>query len=101
MHVTDWIPTLLEAVREGLDETNQGVLSRMGLKALDGVNQWPGLIDPEAEGPRSEVLINIDPRKTSTLNALGQAGLRQGDMKLLLGHPGTEPRHLKYTHDPS
>ena len=86
--MTDWIPTLLEAVRDGLNETSLAAMSRMGLKALDGVNQWPGIADPKAPGPRSEMLINIDPRKTSDLNGLGQAGLRQGDMKLLVGHPG-------------
>ena len=61
----------------------------MGLDTLDGINQWPGLTDPNStQTLRSEVLVNIDPEKTSDFNGLGQAGLIQGDMKLLLGHPG-------------
>ena len=89
MHVTDWIPTLLEAVRPSLNDSSQASISGMGLDTLDGVNQWPGLTDPNSNQTlRSEVLVNIDPEKTSDLNGLGQAGLIQGDMKLLLGHPG-------------
>jgi arylsulfatase A-like enzyme len=67
MHVTDWLPTLIEGVlgRKDLLVSNEIPGSTRQRQGLDGVNQWTellrgggGLSSPLA--PRSETLLNID-----------------------------------------
>ena len=85
VHLVDWLPTLLSAA--GAPPTPDA--------DLDGEDLWPLLTgssreESAAAAPR-EVLINVDtvpdahvpPEKWS-----GYAGIRVGDMKLLLGDPG-------------
>ena len=53
MHVTDWFPTLLSAA--GLAPSKDD---------LDGIDQWPALMDPTTASPRKEMLYNIRPQKS-------------------------------------
>ena len=67
MHVTDWLPTLLDAVRPGLSEANRQKLDFMkrgDLDLIDGVSHWPNFEDPDARDERTEMLYNIDPGST-------------------------------------
>jgi arylsulfatase B len=84
VHLVDWLPTLLSAT---------GAAAPAGAD-LDGEDLWPLLTGSRREEPPStprEILINVDtvpdahvpPEKWS-----GYAGIRVGDMKLLLGDPG-------------
>jgi len=72
-HVTDFLPTIV---------TLAGGNTRRN-RPLDGYDMWPSLAQPATPGPRSELLININP-------ACGKgfvnpnAGLRVGDWKLLV-----------------
>lgn len=75
-HVTDWLPTLYEMAGGNVED----------LGKIDGVSQFKSLVQFE-EGklnqfPRNNFLYNIDPHDDKN------AGLRIGDMKLLVGNPG-------------
>jgi len=74
MHITDWLPTLLDA--SGYDMT------KLGDKPLDGVDMWMAL-KGDLPSKRSEVLLNIDP--------VGwDSAVKIGDYKLHVhGHNGT------------
>ena len=75
IHVTDWLPTIVEGIAGlELDEDKW---------KLDGYNVWP-TITTDSESPRNEILINLDP---PTSRFIGQAALRSGDWKLILGMP--------------
>ena len=85
MHVSDWYPTLLHA-------TGCPVLP--GTQKLDGFDQWKS-ITTYAEGPRTELLHNIDPLKkhgkphvVTGFDTSVHAAIRVGDWKLLTGDPG-------------
>ena len=61
MHVTDWLPTLLEASQD-----SAGNLATMGLGGIDGVSQWKHLLksgrgEQHDISGRTEMLYNIDP----------------------------------------
>ena len=49
MHAVDWLPTLMAAI----GQTN------LATSALDGVNQWPALTNPNLLAPRNEIVYNI------------------------------------------
>jgi arylsulfatase A-like enzyme len=67
-HVTDWFPTLV----------GRTVIHDKGALPLDGVDQWPALIDSTQIAPRNEVLHSID--------TLGKSSaLRVGDWKIITG----------------
>uniref|UniRef100_A0A7S1NFV9 Sulfatase N-terminal domain-containing protein n=1 Tax=Eutreptiella gymnastica TaxID=73025 RepID=A0A7S1NFV9_9EUGL len=76
MHVSDWLPTLAKVA--GADT------SSLGLKPLDGVDMWQALTDKAPSSPRTELLHNVDPFGYPESNA----AVRQGDWKLIVGHPG-------------
>ena len=82
--MSDWLPTLLDAVKPSLDEENRKRLESLDLGDIDGVSQWPILTDPRAPDPRRVMLYNIDPGSEGGENA----ALRVGEMKLILGKPG-------------
>ena len=89
IHVVDWLPTLLSAVKEGLGPKERKVLEKFKLGGIDGVNQWHPL---KNNGPsnRKEFLYNIDPLFCDDGRAnIGNAGIRIGEWKLLVGNPGT------------
>ena len=86
MHQADWVPTLLGAA--GVAKLNDSAKPPM-----DGVDMWPALSDPTAiTGPRTSVLLNVDPTNQMQLNDphgwSGFAGIRVGKYKLVLGDPG-------------
>ncbi|CAG5115309.1 unnamed protein product [Candidula unifasciata] len=95
MHVSDWFPTIAEAV---------GVQINGTLK-LDGQSQWQ-MISKGSLGSRKEILHNIDiwtPLKgkmlyNDTFDTRVRAAIRVGDFKLVTGHPGDDtwypPPHL-------
>ena len=72
-HVTDWIPTLLEAVTP-----NQGLKQTL----FDGVNQWNSLISSDLPEVREELVYNIEEITPS-------AAIRVGSMKLVI-NPNAE-----------
>ena len=53
VHVTDWLPTLVSAAG-GDPDTLLG-------HNIDGVDQWAALRAGKQQGPRTEILYNIDP----------------------------------------
>ncbi|XP_055334651.1 arylsulfatase B-like [Paramacrobiotus metropolitanus] len=63
VHITDWLPTLYEAAGGNLGDLN----------SMDGVSQWQTLLRGLEDGPRTEVLLNINPMN-------GQAGLVYRDV---------------------
>ena len=50
---------------------------------LDGYNVW-STITTNSDSPRKEILINLDPPRKGFI---GQAAMRVGDWKLILGQP--------------
>ena len=75
MHVTDWLPTIVEGIA-GLE------LDKNKWK-LDGYNMWPA-ITTNSEAPRKEILINLDPPRPGFI---GQAAIRVNEWKLITGRP--------------
>ena len=65
MHVTDWLPTIVNLA--------QGKIT----KEIDGFDQWKTL-QGDVESPRKEILLNIDHLVNS------QEGLIVGDWKILI-----------------
>ena len=75
IHVTDWVPTLVEAAGGALGPE----------EGLDGVSQWAALTAsaPLPTPPRSEIVYNINPLCKGGQFGTPKAALRVGDMKLL------------------
>jgi len=82
IHVVDWTPTLLGAVRDSLSIENQAKVDEFLSEERDGVNQWNVFIENEPSR-RSELLYNID----------GNGAIRVGDLKLIRGNPGGKDGH--------
>ena len=96
MHVSDWLPTLLEAVRPSLSGLSRQKLDNFDLGNIDGVSQWPTFWYP-SQNPRTKLLYNIDP---CSGKGDGNAAFRMGDMKIILGNPGCpckQPRDFNTT----
>ena len=74
MHVSDWLPTLLN-----LAGGDAGAVD-----GLDGHDVWPALA-ANGSSPRTELLHNID---TFGRSDFGNAALRVGSLKLIVGSPG-------------
>ena len=73
VHVTDWLPTIV-----GLAG---GSIARN--RPLDGYDQWKAIVGGGDEGPRSELLHNINPAcGLGYVNP--NAALRSGDWKILV-----------------
>ena len=51
MHLTDWLPTLYGLAGGDVDK----------LGNIDGYDMWPTLSKDQEEGPRHELVHNIDP----------------------------------------
>lgn len=73
MHVTDWLPTLINAIGE-----DPNLILSNNVTILDGLNLWPTLISGGSESPRNEILHNID-------DIYGNEAVRYGKWKLLHG----------------
>lgn len=67
MHISDWLPTIYSAA--GLDMKDLG--------AIDGKDMWKS-ISEDAEGPRTDLLYNID-------DVFNYGAIRQGEWKYLYG----------------
>ncbi|XP_019860668.1 PREDICTED: arylsulfatase B-like [Amphimedon queenslandica] len=77
MHITDWYPTIIEGIAGMTLDT----------KGLDGFNMWDTIND-DTPSPRTEILHQLDPPKyDERTQFIGQAALRQGDWKLIIGQP--------------
>ena len=88
MHITDWYPTVVEGMA-GL-KIDEAVASK-----LDGFNMWQALMQDTAS-PRGEILHQLDPpRYDAPRPFMGQAAIRVGSWKLIIGQPncsmGTGP----------
>lgn len=71
-HVTDWTPTLTTLAGGAIAPA----------EGLDGHDLWPALAG-QAPGPRSEVVVNINPLCDGGQFGAPKAALRVGEMKLL------------------
>eukprot|EP00041_Stephanoeca_diplocostata_P016588 m.327599 g.327599 ORF g.327599 m.327599 type:complete len:546 (-) comp20416_c0_seq2:286-1923(-) len=78
VHISDWYPTLM-ALGGGSPET---------LRYLDGFNVWHA-VTTNSSSPRSELLHNIDIFNGLGPHGVGNAAIRVGTLKLLVGAPGT------------
>lgn len=80
-HVTDWLPTLLDAARSPFEAVfggNFGAFHNQTFKNnLYGISHWTALKNG-LRSPRNEVLHNIDPIDR-------MAAIRFGDFKLVVG----------------
>ncbi len=80
MHITDWFPTLVQGI------AGIGIDRGLALK-LDGFNMWPALTQ-NIDSPRTEILHQLDPpRYDGPQPFMGQAAIRVGKWKLILGQP--------------
>eukprot|EP00040_Diaphanoeca_grandis_P007286 m.40385 g.40385 ORF g.40385 m.40385 type:complete len:523 (-) comp18466_c0_seq2:486-2054(-) len=77
VHVSDWLPSIYTLA--GGDAST--------LDGLDGYNVWDA-ITTNTTSPRTELLHNID-ILGGTASPFGSAALRVGNMKLIVGSPGT------------
>ena len=75
IHVTDWLPTIVEGI--------VGLEMDKDKWKLDGYNVWPTITENK-ESLRKEILINLDPPRPGFI---GQAAIRSGDWKLIIGQP--------------
>ena len=76
IHVVDWLPTLLSAVKESLPKEEKDFVERVLLDKTDGIDQWSMLVNNEPS-KRTEFLYNIDPiRSKETGNPELSAGIR-------------------------
>ena len=102
MHITDWYQTVVEGVA-GLE------LSSKDTQDLQGYNMWQVLMQDQPS-PRKEILLQLHPPDYSNPRNpfVGQAALRSGDWKLIVGKPDcaddtkcpTGWVHLNGTEDP-
>ena len=65
MHITDWLPTLVNLA--------QGEVT----SKIDGFDQWKTLQDESQPSPRTEILLNIDDIQSD------QEALISGDWKII------------------
>ena len=111
--VTDWLPTLLTAVKKGLSLYDQSKVEQFLSKEWDGIDQW-GMLTGNEANKRSEILYNIDPlyldsedaitlanTLTGKAQVLGHGAIRIGDLKLMVGNPGSLDGHYPPEFDAS
>jgi len=95
MHVVDWLPTLLRAVKDQLSDEYQSKVDEYLSEERDGIDQWAMLMGLE-EGKRSEIVYNIDPDFDK--NGLNGA-IRIGNWKLIKGDPSDDGHDDHYLPD--
>jgi len=91
IHVVDWIPTLLSAVKGTLSDDYQSKVEEFLSEDRDGINLWPMLMGMDGNA-RTELLYNIDPTFDDD-GFEGHGAIRVGDMKLAVGNPGNNDGH--------
>ena len=81
MHITDWYRTLVEGIASM-------TLSKEEVDLLDGFNMWDS-INNDTPSPRNEILLQLDPPSDAYPKGffIGQAAIRVGDWKLIIGQP--------------
>jgi hypothetical protein len=79
VHVSDWLPTLLHVA--GADPAALA-------PGIDGVNVWPAIAEGALPSPRAEILHGIDVVGGLGPSGFGNAAIRVGGLKLLVGQPG-------------
>jgi arylsulfatase I/J len=78
VHVSDWFPTILGLSTNG---------TRVPLELeLDGYDVWDA-ITTNTNSPRTELLHNIDVFGGVGVSGFGNAALRVGELKLIVGKP--------------
>ena len=85
IHITDWLPTFIEAasggnVGENVEDSEDG--------PLDGVSHWEDLInssDSPAASPRREALLMLDDTPEDDGSPTMMSAIRVGDYKLMWG----------------
>ena len=75
IHVVDWVPTLLSAVKDTLAQDNKELVNKFLAKHRDGIDQWE-VIKNHSPSKRTEFLYNIDPLYTERGYPMGNAGIR-------------------------
>lgn len=85
MHITDWYRTIVEGIA-GLS------LGDNATKNLDSYNMWDAITQNEPS-PRNEMLIQLNPPyyEKPRQPYIGQAALRSGDWKLIIGQATCTP----------
>jgi len=95
IHVVDWVPTLLSAVKNQLSIEDQVKVDEFLSEERDGIDQWAMLKGLE-KGKRSEILYNIDP--VFDKNGLNGA-IRMGNWKLIKGDASDDGHDDHYLPD--
>lgn len=75
IHVVDWIPTLISAVKDNLGQNEKDIAEAFATNGMDGVDQWNTLAKSQPS-KRNEFLYNIDPLFDNNGREIGQSGLR-------------------------
>ena len=76
IHVVDWGPTLLSAVKENLSQQQSALVNTWISEDKDGMDLWNELMKGESS-KRTEFLYNIDPLFDDGASAIiGGAGIR-------------------------
>ena len=100
MHVTDWLPTIVNGVAglSLLDNTTGRPCPTCTrpVAPLDGVNQWNMFSTLNSSSNREEVLLDLqstrkNPCPRGVTNIPGVAAIRVGKWKLLHGHQSVYP----------
>jgi arylsulfatase B/arylsulfatase I/J len=92
MHVTDWLPTLIEGAlcRGDLLESSDIPGSARQRQGLDGVNQWSHILSGgggySTDSPRGEIMVNLDYlNSTHQWQGFDTAAIIVGSWKLIIG----------------
>ena len=80
VHVVDWTPTLLAAVKDSLQRKEKDLVEKFLLEDWDGVDQWNTIVD-DAPSKRTEFLYNIDPLfEGGESQSIGHGAIRYVDV---------------------
>lgn len=88
-HITDWLPTLYSVAGGNLTD----------LKDIDGLNQWPTILDDDVVSPRVSTLINIDEIRGFQAARVGKFKLVRGaenSCEDCYGDDGEDPGYPEY-----
>lgn len=89
MHITDWLPTLWSAAGGNLTD----------LKEIDGLDQWPTILDADVKSPREKTLIDLDDIRGFESAIIGRFKLVRGarnSCQHCYGDSGDDPSYRAY-----